>query len=96
MIKRASEWSGEARRSVDAAPGPHGPGLCEPDLRVHCAVVGSVPPATCGQARVSAAVDQGRERPQTEEQDKKNGEAALHLKIMLAEAEHRRSVMTME
>jgi hypothetical protein len=82
VIERASERSRKARRRIDAPPGPHGH-----DLRVHCAVVRPVPPAARRQACVRAAVDEGRQRPQPEKQHEKNGEAAPHLKPMLADGE---------
>jgi hypothetical protein len=47
----------------------------------------TVPAAARWQARVSAVVDEGRQRPEPEEQDEENGEAAAHLKLMLADTE---------
>jgi hypothetical protein len=53
-------------------------------------MVRSVPPAAHRQARVSAAVDQGRQWPEPEKQDQKNGEAAPHLKPMLPDTERQK------
>jgi hypothetical protein len=50
-------------------------------------VVHPVPPATGRQACVFAAVDKSRQRPESEEQNQKDGEAAPHLKLMLAETD---------
>jgi hypothetical protein len=82
-IQRASEWSGEARRSVDSAPGLHGHDLRGLELRVHRAVVSSVPAATGWQACTLAAIDESRQRPEAEKQDEKNGESAPHLNLMI-------------
>ena len=84
VIERASQRSGKARRRIDAAACPHGH-----DLRVHRAAVRPVPAAARWQARVRAAVDQGRQWPEPEKQHEKNGEAAPHLKLMLADTQHR-------
>jgi len=85
VIERASERSGEARCWIDVPAGSHGPGLRGPGPREHGATVRAVPAAARGQGRVRAAVDEGRQWPQPEEQGQKNGEAAPHLHIMLAD-----------
>lgn len=80
MIERAGQRSRKARRRIDATARPHGH-----DLRVHRAVVRPVAAAARRQARVLAAVDKGRQRPESEKQNQEDGEAAPHLKLMLAD-----------
>ena len=85
VIERAG--SGAEKLGVGSMPGrPHGH-----QLGVHRAVVRPVPPATGRQAGILAAVDQGRQRTQPEEQDQENGEAAPHLHFMLADSLRRES-----
>ena len=85
--ERASERNGKARRRIDVKARSHCHDLRGLDLRVHRAVMRTVPAAARWQARVSAVVDEGRQRPEPEEQDEENGEAAPHLKFMLADTE---------
>ena len=82
VIERASERSGKARGRIDAPAGTRGH-----NLGAHGAMVRAVPPAARWQARVRAAIDEGRQRPEPEKQDEENGEAAPHLKFMLADTE---------
>jgi hypothetical protein len=44
-----------------------------------------MPPAAGRQVRILAAVKQRRQRPKPKYQDQQYGEAAPHLKVMLAE-----------
>ncbi len=82
VIERAGEWSGKARLRIDATARSQGHNLC-----VHCTVVRSVPAAARRQACVRAAVDEGRQRPESEEQDQEDGEAAPHQNPMLADSQ---------
>jgi hypothetical protein len=59
-------------------------------------MVRAVPPAARWQARVRAAIDEGRQRPEPEKQDEENGEAAPHLKLMLADTQQRREASDKE
>jgi hypothetical protein len=78
----AGYGGGKAWREIDASARPHGH-----DLRVHGAVMLPVPPAARGQTCILAAVNEGRQRSQPEEQDQEDGEAAPHLRFMLAQTE---------
>ena len=51
----------------------------------HGTVMRPVPAAARRQARVLAAVDKRRQRSQPEKQNQEDGEAALHLELMLAD-----------
>jgi len=59
---------------------PHGH-----DALVHGAMVRSVPPAAWRKTAVLSAVNQGRQRPQSEEQQEDDGEATPHLRLILAD-----------
>jgi hypothetical protein len=48
-------------------------------------MVRPVPPATGRETRILSTVDQGRKRPEAEEQQEEDGEAAPHVISMLAE-----------
>jgi hypothetical protein len=56
-----------------------------------------MPSAAWREARILSTVDEGRQRPQSENQHEKYGEAAPHLQVMLSETEARKSgnVMTL-
>jgi hypothetical protein len=54
----------------------------------------SVPAAARRQACVFDAVDKGRERSESEEQEEEDGKATPHLKIMLADTVRCKSLVT--